>query len=68
MEYGASLGSELSLLSLPCRYLEEAYRVGMTACQCLEVLLSIGDDESSLTMDDHDDELCERFRSYMEGK
>ena len=43
--------------------------MGTTACQCLEVLSSIGDDdnESSLTMDDHDDEICERFRSYLEG-
>ena len=66
-EDGARSRDESSLSSSPRRYVEEAYRVGTTARQCLEVLSSIGDDESSSTMDDHDDEVRERFRSYLEG-
>ena len=41
--------------------------MGTTARQCLEVLLYIGDNEFSSTMDDHDDEVRESFRSYLEG-
>ena len=71
VEDGARSGNESSLSSLSPRcYVEDAYRVGTTARQCLEVLSSIGDDddESSLPMDDHYDEVCVCFRSYLEGK
>ena len=63
----ARSGDEYPLL--PSCYVEEAYRVGATARHCLEVLSSIGnDDKKSLSMmGDHDNEIRERFRSYLEG-
>ena len=47
--------SLLSSLSSPRCYVEEAYMVGTTARQCLEVLSSIGNDDSSSSspMDDN---------------
>ena len=70
-EYGARLRDELLLLSsfLHHRYVEEVYRVGTMSRQCLEVLSSIVDDDksSSSMMDNHNDEVRERFRSNMSG-
>ena len=68
-EDGTTSGDESSFSSSssPRRYVEEAYRVDTTACQCLEVLSSIGDDESSSTMDDHNDEVHKHFHIYLEG-
>ena len=71
---GARAGEELSSESYG-RYVEEAYGVGTTARQCLDVLSAVGDDSDedesssySTMMEDHDREVRERFRGYLEGE